>query len=61
MDGERKAAFGEPAAEPTAGSKIVKCAADKRWGDGRTDKRAYNSIPNIYNTDILEQNLNYYS
>ena len=39
MDGEHKAAFGEPAAEPTAESKIVKCAADKRWGDGRTDRR----------------------
>ena len=39
MDGERKAAFGKPAAEPTAESKIDKCAADKRWGDGRTDKR----------------------
>ena len=34
MDGERKAAFGKPAE-----SKIDKCAADKRWGDGRTDKR----------------------
>ena len=39
MDGERKAAFGEPAAEPTAERKIVKCAADKRWGDGRIDRR----------------------
>ena len=34
MDGERKATFGKPAE-----SKIDKCAADKRWGDGRTDKR----------------------
>ena len=39
MDGERKGAFDEPAAELTAESKIVKCDADKGWGDGRTDRR----------------------
>ena len=39
MDGERKATLGEPAAKPTAESKTDKCAADKRWGDGRTDRR----------------------
>ena len=39
MDGERKGAFDKPAAESTAESKIVKCADDKRWGDGRTDRR----------------------
>ena len=39
MDGERKAAFGEPATEPLAESKIVKCADGKRWDDGRTDQR----------------------
>ena len=39
MDGKRKAAFVKPATEPLAESKIVKCAADKRWDDGRTDQR----------------------
>ena len=39
MDGERKVVFDEPAAEPTAESKVVKCVADKRWGDGCTDQR----------------------